>query len=208
MGLAFLITSDNLQLLSERKVLKEAEYAALLDAAQLVEAARSEADRLIREADALAARRHQEGYARGLQEGRAAQAAQLLRGAAEQERQLATLREAIASVVVQSVGQLLGEADPSHRLAQALRRVDELVREQPFMSLRVAPGEERVARSALEALQAQAGWASRVSVQADPSLAAGACVLSTAAGTLELGLDAQMAALRRATLDMAAQGQA
>ncbi|MEK7890358.1 HrpE/YscL family type III secretion apparatus protein, partial [Burkholderia contaminans] len=32
MGLAFLITSDNLQLLSERKVLKEREYAALLDA--------------------------------------------------------------------------------------------------------------------------------------------------------------------------------
>ncbi|MDI9654582.1 HrpE/YscL family type III secretion apparatus protein, partial [Burkholderia cenocepacia] len=28
MGLAFLITSDNLQLLSERKVLKEREYAA------------------------------------------------------------------------------------------------------------------------------------------------------------------------------------
>ncbi len=30
MGLAFLITTENLQLLSERKVLKEAEYAALL----------------------------------------------------------------------------------------------------------------------------------------------------------------------------------
>ena len=37
MGLAYLITSDRLQLLCERKVLKEAEYSALLDSARLIE---------------------------------------------------------------------------------------------------------------------------------------------------------------------------
>ena len=46
MGLAFLISTDHLQLLSERKVFKEAEYAALLDAAAVLDAARAEEVRI------------------------------------------------------------------------------------------------------------------------------------------------------------------
>ena len=55
MGLAFLITSDNLRLLSERKVLKEAEYAALLDAASVIETAQQEAARIVERAGSEAA---------------------------------------------------------------------------------------------------------------------------------------------------------
>jgi type III secretion protein L len=53
MGLAFLITSDNLQILSERKVLKEAEYSALLEASSVIDAARTEAARMARQAGQL-----------------------------------------------------------------------------------------------------------------------------------------------------------
>ena len=58
MGLAFLITTENLQLLSERKVLKENEYAALLDASvgiiALRDAMRAHDEEIVHEiADAL-----------------------------------------------------------------------------------------------------------------------------------------------------------
>ena len=62
MGLAFLITADNLQLLSERKVLKAHEYSALLDATAVLNAAQSEAKRVQADANASVRVRHRQGY--------------------------------------------------------------------------------------------------------------------------------------------------
>ena len=51
MGLAFLITTDKLQILSERKVLKQHEYAALLDATSILGNAQEERERLREDAE-------------------------------------------------------------------------------------------------------------------------------------------------------------
>ncbi|HEY9063493.1 MAG TPA: HrpE/YscL family type III secretion apparatus protein, partial [Burkholderiaceae bacterium] len=79
MGLAFLITTENLQLLSERKVLKEAEYAALLDAGGVLEAARGEAARIAAQAQLAAQRAREAGHAEGLRLAKAEYAERLAR---------------------------------------------------------------------------------------------------------------------------------
>jgi type III secretion protein L len=198
MGLAFLISTENLQLLSERKVFKEAEYAALLDTAAVLDTARQEAARVTAQAAHDAAIALEQGRAEGLQRAQAEYAQRLAADALATQRQLQALRAAMAQIVVRAVGQFMAEVDPARLLESALRRVDALLRAEPFVALRVAPAQADALRSALAALGQDAGWALAAAVSIDAALGDGQCVVSTASGTLEIGVDAQLEAFRRA----------
>ena len=198
MGLAFLITTEKLQLLSERKVLKEAEYAALLDASALVEAARREGERIVRQSKRQADETRQRAYQDGLAAARAEQARRVVSDAVATERQLRALRAAMAQIVVKGVAQFVDELDAGALIERALQRVDLLIREESFLSVRVSPGHEATLRDAIARLQAEGSLPLNVSVQADPALPAGGCVVQSASGTLEIGVDAQIEAFRQA----------
>lgn len=198
MGLAFLITSENLQLLSERKVLKEAEYAALLDASAVVAAARQEARRIVQQATRQAEDSRRKGYEEGIQQAKSEYAQRLVSDSLASERQLRALRSSMANIVVKAVGQFIAEADPAHLFETALLRVDSLIRAEPFVTVRVAPMQEAALRQVLDKLRAEANWTMNVAVQPDPALQHGTCEVQTASGTIEIGLDAQLEAFRRA----------
>jgi type III secretion protein L len=204
MGLAFLIIGDKLQLLSERKVLKEHEYAALLDAAGLVQAARGEAADIVAAARAQAQQSLQKGYDEGWEAARAAHALQSITSALQAQSQLRALREAMARLVVQGVEQITSELPAASLLESALERVDTMLRLESFILLRVAPGEETHARQALARLGARVNWASVAQVQADPELREGYCVVQTASGSMDIGLEAQLATIARALQGMGA----
>lgn len=198
MGLAFLITTENLQLLGERKVLKEAEYATLLDAAQVIESARDEALRIVELAAAQAEQRRREGYEEGLREARAEQAQRLLAGALGTEGQLRALRQSMAQIVAKAVQQFLGETDAAQLMTGAMQRIDALIRHEPFVVARVAAASEVALRDALARLGPEAPWTTRTRIVVDTALADGACVLQTPSGSLEIGVEAQIEAFRRA----------
>jgi type III secretion protein L len=198
MGLAFLITSDRLQLLSERKVLKEAEYAALLDAEGVVAAAQDEAARIVEQARAEATQARDAGHAEGLELARLDYAQRLVSDALATQNQLHALRTTMAQVVVKAVGQFIADADPAMLFEAALLRVETLIRGEPFVTVRVAPEREDDMRWVLDKLNDEGGWALNVAVTPDADLPEGGCVIGTASGTLEIGVDAQLEAFRRA----------
>jgi type III secretion protein L len=198
MGLAFLITSENLQLLSERKVLKEAEYAALLDASALVDTARQEARRIVQQATQQAEEARRQGYEEGQRSARAEYAQRLVEDTLASQRQLHGLRAAMAQIVVKAVGQFVGEVDADVLFEAALMRVDTLVRHEPFVTMRVSPGQEAALRQALARLRHDGQGSLNVTVLPDPSLPEGECVVQTASGSLEIGIGAQLEAFRRA----------
>ena len=197
MGLAFLITSDKLQLLSERKVLKEADYAALLDAAATVEAAQDEAARILERARSDARRAVDAGRAEGLEQARAEYAERLAADALATRHQLHALREAMAQIVVKAVGQFMADADPALLFEAALLRVEALIRSEPFVTVRVSPEREHDMRLLLGRLRDDAGWELNAAVLPDPELPLGGCVLITGSGRLEIGVDAQLEAFRK-----------
>jgi type III secretion protein L len=197
MGLAFLITSERLQLLSERKVLKEAEYAALLDASAMLDTARDEARRIIRHAKDQADDVRRQGYEAGLREATSQQAERALDAAAESAAQMQGLRETVARLVVKAVNQCLTEADPAALFESALRKVDALIRAEPFLTVHVSPPHESTVRSLVERLRDEAQWTMVITVQADPALPEGGCVLTTPSGAIDIGLDAQLDAFTR-----------
>jgi type III secretion protein L len=178
--------------------LKEAEYAAVLDASAVIEVARREASRIAEQAAVDAAAQCDAGYREGLQRGQQEVARKLIEDSVAMQRQLHELRSSMAGIVVKAVGQFIADAEPEELFEAALLRVDSLLRKEAFVTVRVAPARETSLRRALESLSAQAAWAANVLVTADAALGEGACLVQTASGTLEIGVDAQIEAFRRA----------
>ncbi|HYS63147.1 MAG TPA: type III secretion system stator protein SctL [Paraburkholderia sp.] len=203
MGLAFLITSENLQILSERKVLKQSEYSALLDAGSLLSTAQTERQRILDEAQQGYERRLREGHAQGVEQGKREYAQQACGAALDAARTLDGLRETIAGIVVKAVRTIVGETDSRALYETALRRIDALVRDEVFLVVRVAPACREAVAAALqqvwpERMASGTSAASPIRIVTDSRLNEEQCIVETPSGTLDVGLDAQIDALRAA----------
>lgn len=213
MGLAFLITSENLQMLSERRVLKEHEYSALLDANTIVSTAQKEAARIVREAQArkeeMARQGYDEGFARGEREG----AQRAFAATLDTAHALALSRRKMAELAVRALRELVGEFERERIFELALERIDAFVRDEAFLVVRVAPDSVDVMKHAVgnhrdaKASEAMTNGAhaadttirsQAIRVVADASLGLDDCVVETPAGSIDARLSTQIGAIREA----------
>jgi type III secretion protein L len=92
---------------------------------------------------------------KGLQRAKAEYATQLVTDTMAAERQLHALRASMAQIVVKAVGQFIADADPAALFEAALLRVDTLIRNEPFITVRVAPAQEAALRESADRLRAR-----------------------------------------------------
>lgn len=198
MGLAFLITAEHLHLLSERKVLKADEYGALLDANEVISSAQREASRVRKDADRDAQQRLRDGYQKGWREAQADHAKRHLSQAWANEHAVYVQRDAMAKLVVETLAQSLGELPPALRYEAVLRRLEVMWASEPIVTLHVSAGAREEAETAVRRVVDGTRHSSQVRVTVDESLSGDECRLQTASGRVEMGLQAQVEALRRA----------
>ncbi|MEM5383731.1 type III secretion system stator protein SctL [Paraburkholderia phymatum] len=198
MGLAFLITSDNLQLLSERKVLKEREYAALLDASAVIATAREEAGRIVEAAQREFDARREAGYAEGLLRAQQEHAVQSYTQALAAAKTMESMKDAMAEIVVKAVRAIVGEMNTQRLYEAALARILPLVRDEPFLVVHVAPGRREEMEEALASASAQHAQSQKIRIVEDAQIGAQACTVETPSGRIDASLDLQIDALRQA----------
>lgn len=208
MGLAFLITGENLQMLSERRVLKEHEYSALLDANSIVTTAKKEAERIVADAEQRQEQMLRQGYDEGFERGEREGAARAFAAALDTAHALALSRRKMADMVVRGLRELVGEFERERIFELALKRIDAYVRDEAFLVVRVAPDSVDVMRQAVanrrEAMAGEAHddaaalRAQAIRVVADASLGNDDCVVETPAGSIDARLSTQIDAIRTA----------
>jgi type III secretion protein L len=195
MGLAFLITTDKLHILSERKVLKQHEYAALLDATSILGTAQEERARLLEDAQAQREQQLKAGYDAGYEKGQREAATRLYADALANARALAAMKQLMAELVTRTVRELAADLPRDAIYAKAFARIEALVEHEPVLTVRIAPQQvadlERV-------LDTMTDGTRRVRVVPDANLSEDALVVETASGVVEAGIDTQLAALHAA----------
>lgn len=133
--------------------------------------------------------------AKGHAEGRAAgaeEAARLLaETSARASEHLAALERELPALVHGIVADILGSFEPGDLIARSVRHAVARLQPEVEASLRVSPGDAEAVRGALGDLGGRA-----LLIEADPSLAPGECCLRSAVGSVELGVEAQLRALR------------
>lgn len=182
-----------------QRILRKQEADAWTDGFALLEAAQArmrEVEAQCREA-LDAARR--EGYAAGRAEGLQAAAERLARTQADIDAYLTGLEPALADLALDITRRLLGDYPLDERLALLARAALAEFRDTQALSLEVPPtGIDRI-RQRLD----EAGLAG-LALVADHTLAAGQARLVSPAAAVELGVEAQLQALREALLSQGA----
>jgi type III secretion protein L len=189
------MTAELASLRPRRRIIPAAEAQAWIDGDTYREVAKRDAEALLAEARAVFEAERQRGIAAGLREGAEAKAALLAEATARIDRELAAAEPHFAAAVIATVERVLGSFDQQELLVRAAQHALTEMREARHLILRVAAEEAAsVERRLAEAL---GPGNTLVEVQGDPLLAPGDAVLESELGFVSVGIEAQLAALRR-----------
>ena len=189
------MTAEPAGLRPRRRIIPAAEAQAWIDGDTYRDIAKRDAEALLAEARAVFESEKKRGIEAGLRAGAEAKAALLAEATARIDHGLAAAEQQFAAAVVATVERVLGSFDPQELLVRAAQHALTEMREARHLILRVAAEEAgAVERRLAEAL---GPGNSLVEIQGDPLLAPGEAVLESELGFVSIGIEAQIAALRR-----------
>jgi type III secretion protein L len=178
-------------------VVKRADFAAMVDAQEIVTAAR-------RHAEALKARMQEQveaarvtGYEAGIQQGRADFAASVVTTVAEMEAAFNRLELRIVNTVMGGLQQVLGRLEQRAVMEQLVRRVLNEARDRKQLKLRVSSTQYDDVNQWLGTVIKDYPDIDFIDVVKDPRAGVGTCVLESEFGAIDASLDVQLAAVRR-----------
>lgn len=182
------------------RILRAAEAERWIDGYALVEAAHEEARRVRNDSAEWMQQARAEGFERARQQGAEQQALLLARTSAQVDQYLASLETSLAELALGIARQVMGELDSSDRLLRCAVQALSAFRQDQALSLFVPPEEVESLRLRI----AEGPLALRtLTIDGDDQLVSGQARLVSPAGSVELGLDAQLDNLRRALLPLA-----
>ena len=199
MGAVFRLTGNTVMPAPGVRVLRAADYARLVEANDVLAAARERAAAMAAEAEKAYEERRQAGYEDGLMEGRMEQAEKMMETAMQAVEYIENIEETLVKVVTSAVRKIIGELDERERIVRVVRTALVSVRSQQKVLIRVCPADEPAVREALAAMIASApGGVSFLDVSADPRMKPGDCILESELGVVDAGLETQLRALENA----------
>ncbi|MGU3307672.1 type III secretion system stator protein SctL [Pseudomonas sp. M5A4_2d] len=182
------------------RILRAEDAALWSDGFAFLQAAKAQAEQIKADSDQWLQAARAEGFESARQEG-AEHVAQLLVHTQSQVQQyLSSLEASLADLALGIVREVLGDLDSADRVARCTRQALSAFRQDQALTLWVPPAEVDALRQRLT-LEGLA-----IAVAADEQLDAGQARLSSPAGSVELGVEAQLQTLRRSLLPFAEEG--
>ncbi|MDI5935654.1 type III secretion system stator protein SctL [Halomonas sp. M4R5S39] len=182
-----------------KTILRNGEAQAWIDGYAFLERARARASEIDVETRRTTATAYADGFEEGRREGEA-QAAELLAQTTQRvTRYLGGLDRSMAELCLQMVRRILGEFDDAELIGRCVRQALREYRHDMNVTVRVAA--ERVADvEALLAAVPDAPDDPAYRVEGDAQLGPGQCLLVSPVAVVDVGLDSQLTALRRALM--------
>ena len=181
------------------RVLKASEYAALLDAQAMLDAAKKRVAEKERVAEEAYARRSEEGYRDGQEEGRLEHAEKVLETVLSSVEYIEGIEATLVRVVTAAIRKVIGELDDNERIVRIVRNALVTVRNQQRVTIRVASADEAPLREALGAmLTTTPGSLHFMDIGPDARLDRGSCLLESELGVVDASLETQLKALEHA----------
>ena len=173
-------------------LVRGAELGAWASASEALRDARARAGAILASAHAARDAERRRGHAEGYDEGAERAAALIARATADAAARLDRIEAALPELVADAVARILGSFDVRDLVVPAVSQAMGQLRRGAAATLRASPG----CVEPLRALLAETGGEA-IRLEPDPGLAEGRCVFSSELGDVELGVEAQLRALRQ-----------
>ncbi len=148
--------------------------------------------------DDIMQKAHDEGYEKGLQDGKmeiAMQKLDLLEGSVQF---MESVEDQMCSIVMKALRKCIDEIGDEELVVQLTKKaMKAVVRNQQQITLRVAPKMVSVVKARLQDIMKDFPSLNFIQVDEDTRLDDRACVVETAAGTVEASIDVQLAAIEK-----------
>ncbi|WP_434681725.1 HrpE/YscL family type III secretion apparatus protein [Pseudomonas sp. R1-18] len=191
---------DDLPTRPASRILRAADAERWIDGYAFIEAAREQARRVREESAEWLQQARDEGFERARQEGAEQVALLLAQTSARVDEYLGGLEASLAELALGIARQVMGELDERERLLRCTAQALSAFRQDQALSLFVPHAEVEGLRRRI----ADGPLALRsLNVEGDEQLERGQARLVSPAGSVELGLEAQLDNLRRALLPLA-----
>ncbi len=191
---------DDLPTRPASRILRAADAERWIDGYAFIEAAREQARRVREESAEWLQQARDEGFERARQEGAEQVALLLAQTSARVDEYLGGLEASLAELALGIARQVMGELDERERLLRCTAQALSAFRQDQALSLFVPLAEvEGLRRRIADGPLALRG----LNIEGDEQLERGQARLVSPAGSVELGLEAQLDNLRRALLPLA-----
>ncbi len=183
-----------------QKIIRHDDAARWVEGYAFLEAAREESETIRANTRRIVEKARNEGLAQGRDEGLQGASVLLAQASAEVDGYLAGLEQSLADLALNIVRQVLAPMDACELLLACTRKALAAFRADQALTLYVAPTQ-------LDALKAQLepALAERLSVEGDATVAPDNGRLSSTIASVEIGLEAQLRAIRQALLPHSAE---
>ena len=200
-GAVFRLTGNTVMPAPGVRVLRAADYARLVEANDVLAAARERAAAMAAEAEKAYEERRQAGYEDGLMEGRMEQAEKMMETAMQAVEYIEGVEAKLVGVVTSAVRKIIGELDDRECTVRVVRNALNAVRSQQRVLIRVSPDDKDAVRTSLAAMISSApNGATFLDVTADPRMKPGDCILECELGVVDASLETQLKAIEHALL--------
>lgn len=180
------------------RILRAKEARAWQDGYGFLDVARREAEQLRDSARRAYASEYAQGYEDGKAEGDAEAARIVSQAAAEVDRYLGGIQAEVIDLALDVVRRMLGEFDVSELVAKAARQAIAEIRRSKYLRVSVHPDAATAVQDELRTILSESDLGMTVEIDADNTLAAGACIVSTDIAVVDASIDAQLKAIAAA----------
>lgn len=186
------------QLRGGRTIVKGREYDAALEAERILADARASAESTRRQAESEYERQKKQGYDDGWQQAQKVAAERMMTTVAEANTYFSAIEERVVAVVRKALRKIVGEVEQDELLVQVVRHALSWARSQSRVTLRVCSAQAPRLRQRAEEIRRSYPVITILDVVADDRLGPLDCVLETEIGTVNAGIDVQLAAIEAA----------
>jgi type III secretion protein L len=180
------------------RILRAAEARAWQDAHAFLDEARRDAQQLRDAARRAYAAEYAQGYEDGKAKGDADAARLVSETAVKVDRYLGGLEAEIITLALDVVRRVLGEFDAGMLVAKAAAQAVTEIRRAKYLKIRLHPASVNRVRDELNAVLRESDLGMTVEIDADDTLATGACILSTDIAVIDASIEAQLNAIAAA----------
>lgn len=186
-----------------QKIIRHDDATRWVEGYAFLEAAREESKTIRANTRQIVEKARSEGLAQGRDEGLEQASALLMQTSAKVDNYLAGLESSMADLALDIVRQVLEPVSSSDLLLGCTRKALAAFRDSQALTLYVAPTELETLTTRIEP-----ALAARITLEADATVEPGQARLCSAIATVELGLEAQLRAIRQSLLPHTAESQA
>lgn len=179
------------------RIIRAEDAASWIDGYAFLERAKAEAAAIRAAAEDEVAKACQAGREEGRKVGEAEAAALLMRTHEDVDRYLASVEPSVAALAMDIVGRVIGTIDDAELVSRAAHQALKELRHESGIVVNVAP--ELVA-DVRQNLVARGSEMATVRVVADRHLSATQCTVTTPAASIDVGIEAQLKAIRDAMI--------